>query len=81
MRISEEIDALEVMAVRSVPFLVTARVIAGFIAVIPLYVVGLLTSYLGSRFVTVYPLRAVGRHVRPLLLRCSCRRRTSCCRS
>ena len=38
MRISEEIDALEVMAVPSLPFLVTTRIIAGFIAVIPLYV-------------------------------------------
>ncbi len=54
MRISEEIDALEVMAVRSVPYLVTCRIIAGFIAVIPLYVIGLLTSYLGSRAITVY---------------------------
>ena len=42
MRISEEIDALEVMAVPSLPFLVTTRMIAGFVAVIPLYVVGLL---------------------------------------
>lgn len=54
MRISEEIDALEVMAVRSVPFLVTCRVIAGMIAVVPLYIIGLLVSYLGSRIVTVY---------------------------
>ena len=46
MRISEEIDALEVMAVPSLPFLVTSRLIAGFIAVIPLYVIGLLCSYL-----------------------------------
>jgi phospholipid/cholesterol/gamma-HCH transport system permease protein len=53
MRISEEIDALEVMAVRSVPYLVTCRLIAGFVAVIPLYVIGLLASYLGSRFITV----------------------------
>jgi phospholipid/cholesterol/gamma-HCH transport system permease protein len=53
MRINEEIDALEVMAVRSMPYLVTARVIAGTIAVIPLYAIGLLTSYLGSRVVTV----------------------------
>jgi phospholipid/cholesterol/gamma-HCH transport system permease protein len=50
MRISEEIDALEVMAVPSLPFLVTSRVIAGFIAIIPLYAAGLLTSYLASRF-------------------------------
>jgi len=54
MRISEEIDALEVMSVRSLPYLVTCRIIAGFIAVIPLYVIGLLTSYLGSRLITVY---------------------------
>lgn len=49
MRISEEIDALEVMAIPSVPYLVTTRIIAGFIAVIPLYVVGLLSSYLATR--------------------------------
>jgi phospholipid/cholesterol/gamma-HCH transport system permease protein len=54
MRISEEVDALEVMAVPSVPFLVTTRVIAGFIAVIPLYVIGLLSSYLASYAIVVY---------------------------
>ncbi|MDD7931315.1 MlaE family ABC transporter permease [Actinomycetospora straminea] len=48
-RVSEEIDALEVMAVPSLPFLVTTRVVAGFIAVIPLYVIGLVASYLASR--------------------------------
>ncbi|MGW1679142.1 MlaE family ABC transporter permease [Saccharopolyspora sp. NPDC002376] len=54
MRISDEIDALEVMGVPSLPYLVTTRVIAGFIAVIPLYVLGLLTSYVAARGVTVY---------------------------
>ena len=54
MRISEEIDALEVMAVRSMPYLVTTRIVAGFVAVIPLYVIGLLTSYVASRQVTVW---------------------------
>ncbi len=49
MRISEEVDALEVMAIPSLPFLVTTRVIAGLIAVIPLYVVGLLSSYFATR--------------------------------
>lgn len=49
MRISEEIDALEVMAVPSVPFLITTRVIAGFLAVIPMYVIGLLCSYAAAR--------------------------------
>ena len=53
MRISEEIDALEVMGVPSLPFLVTTRIIAGFIAVIPLYVIGLLTSYVAARTITV----------------------------
>ena len=54
MRISEEIDALEVMAVPSIPFLVTTRMIAGFIAVIPLYVIGLLSSYLATYCIVVF---------------------------
>jgi phospholipid/cholesterol/gamma-HCH transport system permease protein len=55
MRISEEVDALEVMGVPSLPFLVTTRMIAGFIAVVPLYVIGLLASYLATRTIaTVY---------------------------
>jgi phospholipid/cholesterol/gamma-HCH transport system permease protein len=51
MRISEEVDALEVMAVPSLPFLVTTRMIGGLIAIIPLYVVGLLSSYFASRLI------------------------------
>ncbi|MFI0356227.1 MlaE family ABC transporter permease [Actinomadura sp. 9N407] len=51
MRISDEIDALEVMAVPSMPFLVTTRLIAGMIAVIPLYIVGLLASYGATRLI------------------------------
>jgi phospholipid/cholesterol/gamma-HCH transport system permease protein len=54
MRISEEIDALEVMGVPSLPFLVTTRMIAAFIAVIPLYVVALCASYLSPRLITIY---------------------------
>jgi len=53
MRISEEIDALDVMGIPSLPYLVTTRVLAGVSAVIPLYIVGLLSSYLASREVTV----------------------------
>lgn len=49
MRISEEVDALEVMAIPSMRFLVTTRVLAGLIAVVPLYVVGLLSSYFATR--------------------------------
>ncbi|HKS53034.1 MAG TPA: ABC transporter permease [Pseudonocardiaceae bacterium] len=49
MRISEEIDALETMSVPSVPYLITTRVIAGFIAIIPMYTIGLVMSYAASR--------------------------------
>ena len=49
MRISEEVDALEVMAIPSMPFLVTTRIVGGLIAIIPLYVVGLLSSYFATR--------------------------------
>ncbi len=51
MRISEEVDALEVMAIPSMPFLVATRVVGGLIAIVPLYVVGLLASYFASRLV------------------------------
>ena len=54
MRISEEVDALEVMGIPSLPFLVTTRMIAGFIAVVPLYVLGLLSSYGATRFIVVH---------------------------
>ncbi|HEX3783951.1 MAG TPA: ABC transporter permease [Pseudonocardiaceae bacterium] len=53
MRISEEVDALEVMGIPSLPYLVTTRIIAGVVAIIPLYGLGLVTSYLASREITV----------------------------
>ena len=51
MRISEEVDALEVMAIPSMPFLVATRIVGGLIAIIPLYVVGLLSSYFATRLI------------------------------
>jgi phospholipid/cholesterol/gamma-HCH transport system permease protein len=42
------------MGVPSLPFLVTTRMIAAFIAVIPLYVVALSASYLSPRLITTY---------------------------
>lgn len=51
MRVNEEIDALEVMAVPSIPFLVTTRIIAGFVAIIPLYSLALLGSYVATKVV------------------------------
>lgn len=53
MRISEEIDALEVMAIRSVPYLVGTRLLAGLATVVPLYAVALVTSFVASRLTTV----------------------------
>jgi phospholipid/cholesterol/gamma-HCH transport system permease protein len=53
MRINEEIDALESMGVPSLPYLVTTRIIAGVVAIVPLYAIGLVSSYFASREVTV----------------------------
>lgn len=53
MRINEEIDALETMGVPSLPYLVTTRVIASFIAIIPLYAMALILSYVGFKAVQV----------------------------
>ena len=54
MRIGEEVDALEVMAVPSIPYLVTTRMIAAVIAVVPLYAIGIFASYLATRTVTTW---------------------------
>jgi len=53
MRINEEIDALESMAIRPVEYLVSTRIIAGMIAVAPLYSIAVILSFLASKFVTV----------------------------
>jgi phospholipid/cholesterol/gamma-HCH transport system permease protein len=53
MRINEEIDALEAMAIRPVSYLVSTRIIAGMMAITPLYSVAVILSFLASQFVTV----------------------------
>jgi phospholipid/cholesterol/gamma-HCH transport system permease protein len=53
MRINEEIDALEVMGVRSIAYLASSRVIAGVIVVIPLYCVAVLSAFWAARFGTI----------------------------
>jgi phospholipid/cholesterol/gamma-HCH transport system permease protein len=52
MRINEEIDALEVMGIRSIAYLASNRVVAGIIVVIPLYCVAMITSFLAARLGT-----------------------------
>ncbi len=54
MRISEEIDAVEVMAIPSIPYLVSTRIVASFVAVIPLYFVGLIGTYAATQAVSIY---------------------------
>ncbi|MGX1806065.1 ABC transporter permease [Nocardia sp. NPDC055321] len=49
MRISEEIDAIESLGLRSVPFVVTTRVIAGAVAIVPTFLIALILSYLACR--------------------------------
>ena len=51
MRISDEIDALEVMGVNSIVYLVATRVWAALITMIPLYLAALFASYLASELV------------------------------
>lgn len=54
MRINEEIDALEVIGVRSVSYLASSRVLAGIIVVIPLYCVAVLMAFLGISMVASF---------------------------
>lgn len=49
MRIAEEIDALEVMGVRTIAYLASARVLAAMIVVTPLYCVAVLMSFIAAR--------------------------------
>jgi phospholipid/cholesterol/gamma-HCH transport system permease protein len=54
MRINEEIDALEVMGIRSIAYLASSRVIAGVVVVAPLYCVAMLMSFMAARFGTTF---------------------------
>ena len=49
MRINEEIDALEVIGIRSVTYLASTRVLAGVVVVIPLYCVAVMMAFLAAR--------------------------------
>lgn len=51
MRVNEEIDALEAMAVRPVPYLISTRIVAALIAITPLYLISLFSSYIATELV------------------------------
>ena len=52
MRISEEVDALEVMGIKSISFLVATRITASFAIIVPLYTMAIILSFLAARVVT-----------------------------
>src|SRR3546814_537357 len=52
MRSSDEIDAVEVMSGPAMSYLVSTRLVGMVVALIPLYLVALFTSFLGTRLVT-----------------------------
>jgi phospholipid/cholesterol/gamma-HCH transport system permease protein len=52
MRISEEIDALDVMGINSLAYLVCTRVAAAVITLVPLYLLSLFASFFATRFIT-----------------------------
>ena len=53
MRINEEIDALETMGIRPVEYLVSTRIVAGMIAITPLYSIAVMLSFAASKLTTV----------------------------
>ncbi|MDN5913767.1 MAG: ABC transporter permease [Pseudonocardia sp.] len=53
MRVSEEIDALEVMGVRSLPYLVTTRLVAGMITIIPIFAMSMVGAWAGWKVTQV----------------------------
>ncbi len=53
-RISDEIDALEVMAVPSLTYMVATRIWAAIITIIPLYLAALFSSYLATELIVTH---------------------------
>jgi phospholipid/cholesterol/gamma-HCH transport system permease protein len=54
MRISEEIDAIEVMAIPSLPYLAATRVAAGMLVITPLYIFATLGGFLADYLLLVF---------------------------
>ncbi len=51
MRISEEVDALEVIGVRPIPYLVSTRIWAALLPTIPLYLAALFSAFVATRLI------------------------------
>lgn len=50
MKVNEEVDALEVMAIPAIPYLITTRLLAALAAVIPMYLLALSGAYAATQF-------------------------------
>jgi phospholipid/cholesterol/gamma-HCH transport system permease protein len=53
MRVSDEIDALEVMGLPPMTYLVSTRLVATLLSVVPLYLVALYASFFATRLMSV----------------------------
>ena len=76
MRISDEIDALEVMGINSLVYLVCTRLVATLIALVPLYLISLFASFFASKTVTTSS-SGCHRGSTTTTSTCTCRRSTS----
>jgi phospholipid/cholesterol/gamma-HCH transport system permease protein len=54
MRINEEIDALEVMGIRTITYLVSTRVVAGVVVTVPLWCMASLAGYMATRTLVIF---------------------------
>lgn len=52
MRVAEEIDALEVIGIKSTAYLVSTRIMAALVVIIPLYALGLIMSFASPAVIT-----------------------------
>jgi phospholipid/cholesterol/gamma-HCH transport system permease protein len=57
MRISEEIDALEVMGINSISYLASTRLIAGLVAIVPLYAGLVVVAFVSPQLTTTWVYR------------------------
>jgi phospholipid/cholesterol/gamma-HCH transport system permease protein len=52
MRIAEEVDALEVMGIKSISFLASTRIMAGLVVIIPIYSMAIIMTFLSPQITT-----------------------------
>lgn len=63
MRINDEIDAIDAMAINAVSYLVTTRVVASVIAVVPLFLISLAMAYLACQLGSVLAGQSTGSYL------------------